>query len=137
LLVSNALWNFAGLRGKMPKGKILILEDDVRVANAYAEALRENGNEVTVCTGFEEARDYLKKDCPDSLLTDIRVGQYNGLQLALLFRSICPEGRVVVVTGHDDSVLKNEVRAMNAEYLVKPVSLAQLRSLFGTPLAAH
>ena len=44
----------------MPKGRILILEDDARVANAYAEALREDGNDVTVCTGFEEARDYVK-----------------------------------------------------------------------------
>jgi DNA-binding response OmpR family regulator len=121
----------------MPTGKVLILEDDARVANAYAEVLRESGNDVTVCTGFEEARDYLKTSCPDALLTDIRVGQYNGLQLALLFRAICPNGRIVVVTGHDDSVLKNEVRAMNAEYLVKPVSLAQLRSLFGSTLAAH
>jgi DNA-binding response OmpR family regulator len=122
----------------MPKGRILILEDDAAVANAYAEVLRESGNEVTVCTGFEEARDNLKKQCPDALLTDIRVGQYNGLQLALLFRAVCPDGRVVVVTGHDDSVLKKEVGALHAEYLVKPISLSQLRSLFGsTPLAAH
>jgi len=122
----------------MPKGKILILEDDARVANAYAEALREDGNEVIVCTGFEEAREYLKKDCPDAVLTDIRVGQYNGLQLALLYRSVCPDGRVVVVTGYDDTVIRNEVSALHAEFLVKPVSLAQLRSLFGsTRLAAH
>jgi DNA-binding response OmpR family regulator len=122
----------------MPKGKILILEDDARVANAYAEVLRESGSQVTVCTGFEEARDQLKKDCPDALLTDIRVGQYNGLQLALLFRSICPEGKVVVVTGHDDSVIRKEVSALHADYLVKPVSLAQLRGLFGNAsLATH
>ena len=122
----------------MPKGKILILEDDARVANAYAEALREDGNEVTVCTGFEEARDYMKKECPHALLTDIRVGQYNGLQLALLFRACCPDGRVVVVTGYDDAVLRNEVGALNADFLVKPVSLAQLRNLFAsTHLSAH
>jgi DNA-binding response OmpR family regulator len=122
----------------MPTGKILILEDDARVANAYAEALRQGGSEITVCTGFEEARDHLKKNCPDALLTDIRVGQYNGLQLALLFRAICPEGRIVVVTGHDDNVIRKEVRALGAEYLVKPVSLAQLRDLFGSArLATH
>jgi len=109
---------------------ILILEDDAFVASAYAEALRNDGHEVIVCTGFEEARDCLKGGCPDALLTDIRVRQYNGLQLALLFREKCPEGKVVVVTGHDDRVIRNEVAALRADFLVKPISLAHLRNLF-------
>jgi DNA-binding NtrC family response regulator len=114
----------------MSSGKILILEDDARVASAYAEALRNDGHDVTVCTGFEEARESLKGDRPDALLTDIRVREYNGLQLALLFREVCPDGRVVVVTGHDDGVIRSEAAALHAEFLVKPVSLAQLRNLF-------
>jgi DNA-binding response OmpR family regulator len=122
----------------VPRGKILVLEDDARVANAYAEALREDRNEVTVCTTFEDAREYLKQTTPDALLTDIRLGQYNGLQLALLYRATSPSGRIVVVTGHDDSVIRKEVRALHAEYLVKPVNLAQLRRLFAFPrLATH
>jgi DNA-binding NtrC family response regulator len=109
---------------------ILILEDEAFVANAYAEALRNDGHEVSVCTGFEEARECLKGRCPDALLTDIRVRQYNGLQLALLFREMCPNGKVVVVTGHDDRVIRKEVAAINAEFLVKPISLTNLRNLF-------
>jgi DNA-binding NtrC family response regulator len=109
---------------------ILILEDEPVVANAYADALRGDGHEVTVCTGFEEARECLKGRCPDALLTDIRVRQFNGLQLALLFREKCPDGKVVVVTGHDDRVIRTEVAALRADFLVKPISLAQLRNLF-------
>ena len=110
--------------------KILILEDDAVVANAYAEGLRVGGHHVIVCTGFEEARQSVREDCPDGVLTDIRVGQYNGLQLALLFHELCPKGVIVVVTGHDDPVIRSEVAALNAEFLVKPISLAQLRDLF-------
>jgi len=109
---------------------ILILEDEAVVANAYAEALRKVGHEVTVCTGFEEARECLKGACPDALLTDIRVRQYNGLQLALLFREKCPDGKIVVVSGHNDPVIRNEVASLRADFLVKPISLAQLRNLF-------
>jgi DNA-binding response OmpR family regulator len=111
---------------------ILILEDDSLVANAYAEALRNDGHKVTVCTAFEEARDCLKGESPDALLTDVRVRQYNGLQLALLFRDVCPTGRVVVVTGHDDRVIRKEVAALDGEFLVKPISLARLRDLFSS-----
>ena len=122
----------------MRKGKILILEDDAAVAKAYAAALSEDGNDVTVCTSFEDAREQLRHQCPDAVLTDIRVGQYNGLQLALLYRAMCPDGRVVVVTGFDDNVMRKEVLNLGGEFLVKPVSLAQLRTLFASPrLAAH
>jgi hypothetical protein len=40
---------------------------------------------------------------------------------------------VVVVTGHDDRVMRTEVAALNGAFLVKPVSLAQLRNLFASP----
>jgi DNA-binding NtrC family response regulator len=111
---------------------ILILEDDAAVARAYATALRNDGHEVAVCTAFEEARECLKGDRPSALLTDIRVRQYNGLQLAMLFREVCPDGKVVVVTGHDDRVIRSEVAALNGAFLVKPISLAQLRDLFSS-----
>src|SRR6266566_548182 len=111
----------------MPKKKILILEDDPVVAQVYERALQANGNEVTVCTKFEEARRQLKEVHPDAVLTDVRVGAFNGLQLAHLFRKYSPKGKVVVVTGYDDTVLRNEVRGLNGEFILKPVNLAQLK----------
>jgi two-component system response regulator AlgR len=113
--------------------KILILEDDPFVADIYARVLREEGNDVTVCTRFEDARTQLKHDPPDAMLTDIRVGGYNGLQLALLFRRQSPEGRVVVVTAYDDVVIRKEVGDIDGQFLVKPIKLAQLKNAFVAP----
>ena len=93
----------------MTPGKILILEDDPDVAWVYEKALREDGNTVTVCSSFEDAREHLRREPPDAVLTDVRVGQYNGLQLAMLFRRQSPAGRIVVVTGYDDTVIRKEV----------------------------
>ena len=69
----------------MADGKILILEDDPSIAAMYGRALRRDGNDVTVCTTFKDAREHLKREQPDTLLTDVRVGEYNGLQLAWFF----------------------------------------------------
>ncbi len=110
--------------------KILILEDDPYVADIYARLLRGEGNDVTVCTRFEDARTQLKQNPPDSMLTDVRVGGYNGLQLALLFRRQSPDGRVVVVTAYDDAVIRKEVKDIDGQFLVKPVKLARLKSAF-------
>jgi DNA-binding NtrC family response regulator len=112
----------------MTPGKILILEDDLDVAWVYEKALREDGNTVTVCSSFEDAREHLRREPPDAVLTDVRVGQYNGLQLAMLFRRQSPAGRIVVVTGYDDTVIRKEVGELHAEFLLKPVRIAQLKS---------
>ena len=112
----------------MTPGKILILEDDPDVARFYETALREDGNSVTVCGTFEQAREHLRREQPDAVVTDIRVGEYNGLQLALLFRRSSPDGRVVVVTGYDDAVLRRDVGSMQGEFLLKPVRVTQLKN---------
>lgn len=117
----------------MASGKILILEDDPEVAQIYAKALRADGNSVTVCAGFIEARERLRHDQPDAVLTDVRVGAYNGLQLALLFRQQSPAGRIVVVTGYDDTAIRKEVGDLHGEFLLKPVKVAQLKSAFSGP----
>ena len=57
-----------------------------------------------------------------ALLTDVRLGEYNGIQLALLARELHPNIKVVVFSGFDDPVLKEEARRIGATYLVKPVS---------------
>jgi len=115
----------------MANGKILILEDDPFIAAMYGRALRRDGNDVTVCTTFKEAREQLKRDQPDTLLTDVRVGEYNGLQLAWLFRSYSPEGRLVVVTGYDDAVIKKEVGQLGGDFLLKPVDINRLKAAVG------
>ena len=116
----------------MTAAKILILEDDPDVARVYEKVLREDGNSVTVCASFQQAREHLRHEQPDAVLTDVRIGEYNGLQLALLFRRNSPDGRLVVVTGYDDMVIRKEVGELRGEFLLKPVRIAQLRGAFST-----
>jgi len=110
--------------------EILILEDDLDVGTVYASALQGAGHRVRVYSSFEDARKALRESVPDGLLTDVRVGSYNGLQLALLFRTMAEMSPIVVVSGHDDAVIQEEARRIPAMFLVKPVSLDVLRSLF-------
>jgi DNA-binding response OmpR family regulator len=112
--------------------KILILEDEPAVAALYAVALESAGHEVVVCTGYEEARAYLKQEVPEGLLTDVRVGEFNGLQLAISFRSVSPTGPLLVVSGHDDPVIRNETAQIGAAFLLKPVRIADLAKFFSS-----
>ena len=110
---------------------ILILEDDPGSARVFAAALRAAGQETVVTSGFEEARKQLRQSPPDGLLTDVRLAEYNGLQLAILFRSLAPTAPILVVSGHDDPVIRKEVANISgAHFLPKPVKVEDLIEFF-------
>jgi DNA-binding NtrC family response regulator len=109
---------------------IHILEDDIGVGGVYLAALQLDGHEVRVFSSFQEARRALRESPPDALITDVRVGSYNGLQLALMFREVAPDKPIVVVSGHDDPVIRNDAERLHAAFYVKPISLDVLRSQF-------
>ena len=77
---------------------------------------------MVACSTFEDAKQRNRRRHPDILITDVRLGAFNGLQLALLARDVRPDVRVVVFSGFDDPVLKEEARRIGRQYLVKPVS---------------
>mgnify|MGYP003449530088 CR=1 FL=1 len=115
----------------MASRTILILDDEPALAGLYAAALEGAGHDVVVCTGFEEARAHLKHDVPAGLVTDVRVGEYNGLQLALLFRTVSPAGAIMVVSGPDDAVIRREAAQMGASFRLKPIQMSELTRFFG------
>jgi DNA-binding NtrC family response regulator len=111
--------------------KILILDDDPPIAALYGAALESAGHSVVVCTSYEEARAYLKQEVPRGLLTDVRVGEYNGLQLAIFFRSLSPDGALLVGCGPAAIVIRWVARQMYARGLVKPIDMSSLIGFFG------
>ena len=121
---------------QVPK-RILLLEDDRDVATVYATAFRAQGYDIVVCNTFEDARNELRRNVPDALLTDVRLGEYNGLQAAILFRSLSPDGIIVAVSGHDDPAIRQEVVNLHAEFFVKPVNLDFLTGRFRSTRNLH
>ena len=109
---------------------ILVLEDDRAVAELYSGALTLAGHTVRVFHVFDEARRELRLHLPDALLTDVRVGEYNGLQLALLYRMLSPNGRILVVSGHDDVMMRKEAANISADFFVKPIDMEFLIGFF-------
>ena len=109
--------------------RILVVDDDLGFLEGLEMALSNPAQEVHAYASFEEARAALRTTSYDALLTDVRLGAFNGLQLALIARTDNPEIRIVVISGTDDPVLRGEAAAMGAEYLVKPVTAQLLQSV--------
>ena len=109
--------------------RVLIVDDEPALLDALKIALQRGACDVTACRTFEEARQHLLSARFDVLVTDVRLGAFNGIQLAVVARDRNPQMKIVVFSGYDDPVLRSEAANLGAAYLVKPISAEQLLKL--------
>ena len=109
--------------------RVLIVDDDPSLIDVLERGFSEWGLDVVAHTTFEGARQALRSDRFDALLTDVRLGAFNGLQLAVVARDTFPDIRIVVFSGFDDPVLRSEAEHIGARYAVKPITAEALSKL--------
>ena len=71
---------------------------------------------------------------PDLLITDVRLGVYNGLQLLMRGRMVNPRLQAIVVTGYADQIVRREAVYLQAEHLEKPVDADRLLQVVSNAL---
>ena len=74
--------------------KILLVEDDDATRVGLSTLLERAGYDVVATESVQEGRSALEDASPDLLITDVRLGAFNGLQLiAMSPRPIPPSSR--------------------------------------------
>jgi two-component system, NtrC family, response regulator AlgB len=110
-------------------GQILIIDDDLSLARSFSDCLELDGHNCKLATNENEARSAFRQENFDICLLDLHLGGTSGIALIPELRRTAPEMKIIVVTGHAsiDTALQ-AMRAGAADYVVKPISLTQLRS---------
>ncbi|MBI3410021.1 MAG: sigma-54-dependent Fis family transcriptional regulator [Planctomycetes bacterium] len=110
--------------------KLLIIDDEPNHAEAVAESLERVGYECVVATSGQAGARVMERDEPDVILTDLKMAGVDGLAILRKAKEELPDSEVVVITGHGD--VQTAVEAMKAgaaNFLQKPVNLAELREM--------
>jgi two-component system chemotaxis response regulator CheY len=115
----------------MPKGKIMIVDDEKEVREVIRIHLDVNGYNLLEAENGEEAIKILRSE--DNMvnvgliLCDIRMPKVNGIECIDFLRQEAPGIPVVVVTGYPDTeVATNLMKKGIKDYLVKPVEKKKL-----------
>ncbi len=115
----------------MPKGKILIIDDESDVRDVLKFHLSEQNYQVIEAENGQEGIGLLKSE--DNLtnvgviLCDIRMPKVNGIECIQYIRQEAPGIPIVVVTGFPDTQMAvNLLNEGVKEYLVKPVEKEKL-----------
>lgn len=113
--------------GAASHGKpVLVVDDDRAILDVVRTWLSAAGYSIVACDRFETARQHLTKAAPQVLLTDVRLGAFNGLQLVILAKERDPRTIALVTSGFDHVALRKEASKWGAVFLPKPFTREQM-----------
>jgi DNA-binding response OmpR family regulator len=107
--------------------RILLVEDDQRIAIALMETLRDRQYQVDLGVDGEAAWEFLQAFSYELILLDVTLPKLNGIQLCQRLRKAGIQTPVLMLTARDSS--SDKVLGLDAgadDYVVKPFDLAEL-----------
>ena len=107
--------------------RVLVVEDDVRMAAAIRRGLRFEGLIVDVAAGGEEALRLARATSYDAIVLDVMLPGLDGFETCRRLRADGVWVPVVMLTARD--AVEDRVRGLDGgadDYLTKPFSLAEL-----------
>lgn len=85
------------------------------------------GLRADIATTFHDAK-LLIASRPDLLITELRLGQYNGLHLALRGNVLHPRMATIVTSRSSDTVLQRDAEAMGCTFVLMPTSAREFNA---------
>ena len=104
----------------------LVVEPGLTAMWFVVSSLTDAGFHVTVAENFPEARGLIDKHPPTVLVTDLRLGEYNGLHLVIRRNAASQATAAVVVSEVEDMVLQGEAERLGATFVILPTSSQEL-----------
>lgn len=109
--------------------RVLIVDDDEGHAQAVADSLTRINCECRVASSGERGAQLIASESWDVIVTDLRMGEIDGLEILRQAKEELPDAEVIVLTGHGS--ITSAVTAMQHgayTYLTKPLDIGELRS---------
>ena len=113
----------------MTEATVLVVDDEESVATTIEAILRMDGHDVTSVTTGADAVRLLNERRYDVVLTDLRLGDMDGIDVLREVQRTSPETASIMLTGY--ASLESAVAALRSgayDYLMKPSDVEELRA---------
>jgi two-component system response regulator (stage 0 sporulation protein F) len=115
--------------------KILIVDDEEHIRYLYSEELSEAGYEVITAESGHMLLEKIEEEKPDLVVLDIKMVDYNGLDLLQDIRNKFYSMPVVLCTAYD--TFKEDMKSIAADfYVIKSFDLTELKKKIAMALEA-
>lgn len=124
--------------GTLVDEPIVLVDDEEKLGELLADLVTKAGYSVLRFTQPTRVLDYVRDKKPLLLLTDLKMPEMSGLELATRARQAIPDLPVVILTGY--ASIETAVRALRSgidDYLTKPFSYEELVKVLERVLRAR
>jgi DNA-binding response OmpR family regulator len=106
--------------------KILVVDDEAHIRLLYTEELTEEGYQVITAENGDGLLDRIDREKPDLVVLDIKMVDYNGLDLLQDIRNKYYDLPVILCSAYD--TFKDDMKSIAADhYVVKSFELDELK----------
>ncbi len=107
--------------------RVLLVDDEPSILSVLGTLLKAEGYEVVAALGGEKARDLLKSERFDLMVSDIRMSPINGMDLLRLAHDEHPAMPVIMLTAYGSVETAIEALKLGAfDYVTKPFKVDEL-----------
>jgi CheY-like chemotaxis protein len=106
------------------KPKVLVADDERVIADTLAMILNQSGFEARAVYSSEKALEAVPIFKPDMLISDVIMGELNGIDAAIQIRELLPNIKILLFSGQAataDLLEKARAQGYEFEILAKPV----------------
>jgi CheY-like chemotaxis protein len=115
--------------------QILVVTAQATTSDPVVNLLKTQGYGVTSACGFQAAVAALNVLAPEFLVSDLRLGAFNALHLAIRHRQDHPRMQTILVDSVHDAEIEREAARQGAQYLVEPIDASELFNRISNKLA--
>lgn len=109
--------------------KLLIVDDDERLAGRLAKAMERRGFAVETADSVAAGKERAEIDRPAYAVVDLRLGDGSGLDVVQTLRAVRNDARIIVLTGYGNiATAVAAVKAGATDYLPKPADADQVEA---------
>lgn len=110
--------------------KILVVDDEEEICEITRSFLRKKNYCTLAATSGQEAIETVKKEKPNLVLLDVRLGSDSGMDVLQKIKEIDKDVKVIMVTALDDEDSIRQAKSLGADdYIAKPFTAAYLNDL--------
>jgi len=107
--------------------EILIVDDEIEFAEAFAERLRLRGFTAYTAYGGEQALRAVEELTPKIMVLDLKMPGMDGLEVLRRVKTSHPEVQVIILSGHGSEMDESYGRNLGAfAYLRKPADIGDV-----------
>jgi len=119
--------------------KILIIDDETDVHYSFRRLFEKDGLTLVTASSGDEGLQVMKREKPDLVVMDIRMGKVSGLDTLRSLRQVSPKQIVIMMTAYGSAQTAIEAMKLGAfDFILKPFDIPQLQDLIRRALeAAH